>query len=399
MREDILTLLQRDLPRIGITVIGYGMTWSEFIYRLYEVGGLNRDMLDLYWIDWGVDYNDPSDFINPLFTNRSIASNGAQYNGYTAAIEAGRDPLALNDNVQLLMEAALSELDPMAREALYDRIQELLIEEDHPWAWGFVSYVYHAYDKYLTGFQQNAMNKLYFYSCEWNIPILPGLFSINSDADDPDIDGIFDIIWSPSAYVDNYSLYVYSSLITEINGSLTLLLDEVTDLSYEASGFSDGTYYFLVVAKNGNGNTNSSNLVVNVEILVPGPFTLSSDAESPDPDGDFNLTWTPSNLADNYSLYISSSLITEITGGLTLLLDEVTELSYEVFNYSDGTYYFVVVAKNTFDTTLSNNIEVVVRTEEPVPAPWIPGFELWTMSFAITSVCLILLLRKKKKIT
>jgi peptide/nickel transport system substrate-binding protein len=50
MREDMLTLLMRDLPRVGITVVGYGMTWGEFIYRLYEVGNLDRDMLELYWI-------------------------------------------------------------------------------------------------------------------------------------------------------------------------------------------------------------------------------------------------------------------------------------------------------------------------------------------------------------
>jgi len=319
---------------------------------------------------------------------------------------------------------------------------------------------------------------------------------INSDADDPDADGNFNVTWSPSSYADNYSLYMSSSLITEINGSLTLLLDEITDLSYEASGYSDGTYYFLVVAKNGNGNTTSSNLMVTVEIPIPEPFTLFSDAGSPDANGDFNLTWTASNLADNYSLYVYSSLITDINGSLTLLLDEVTDLSYEVVDYLDGTYFFAVVAKNSLGTTLSNNIEVVVEIpvlpspftlssdagspdangdfnltwtpstfadsyslyvyssliteingsltlllddvtdlsyealdysdgtyffavvsknadgttmsnnievvveiEGPELGPAIPGFELWTIIFTISSVGSILLLRKKKKIT
>jgi peptide/nickel transport system substrate-binding protein len=395
-REELFNLLEDNMAKIGIRIEDAGMTFTQFINRIYERFGLHRNMLQLHWIGWGMDYNDPSDFINPLFTNRTKASNGVQYNGYTAAIEANRDPLALNDNVQLLMEAALSEVDPVAREALYDRIQELLIEEDRPWAWGFVNYVYHAYDQHLTGFQQNGVRKNYFYPCVWNsmFPILPGLFSIFSDADDPDTDGNFNVTWSPSVYADNYSLYVSSSVITEINGGVTLLLNEVTDLSYEASGYLDGTYYFLVVAKNGNGNTTSSNLLVNIEIPgPPAPFTLSSDAGNPDPDGDFTLTWTPSNSADNYSLYIYSSLITEINGSLTLLLDEVTDLSYGASGYSDGTYYFAVVAKNAYGTTLSNNIEVIVELE------WIPGFEMWTMFFAISSVGLIILLRKKKKIT
>ena len=140
--------------------------------------------------------------------------------------------------------------------------------------------------------------------------------------------------------------------------------------------------------------------MLNVDITdPPSPFSLSSNAGSPDANGDFNLTWTPSNLADNYSLYVYSSLITEINGSLTLLLDEVTDLSYEAFDYSDGTYFFAVVAKNENGMTLSNSIEVIVEIEEPVPAPWISGFEMWTMFFTISSVGLILLLRKKKKIT
>jgi ABC-type transport system substrate-binding protein len=167
MREDMLALLQRDMPRIGITVIGYGMQWSEYIYRLYEVGTLNRDMLELYWIGWGPDYNDPSNFINPLFTNRSVASNGAQYNGYLAAMEAGRDPLLLNDNVQLLMEEGLVETNPVARAAIYTRIQELLVEEDMPWVYGYSSKVFDAYVVALTGFQTNTMGKVWFYPCSY----------------------------------------------------------------------------------------------------------------------------------------------------------------------------------------------------------------------------------------
>ena len=140
------------------------MTWGGFIYRLYEIGDLHRNMLLLYWIGWG-DYNDPSNFLNPLFTNRSIASNGAQYNGYAAAIEAGRDPPALWDNVQLLMEAGLSETDPIAREAIYDRIQGLLIEHDRPWAFGYVSKRHRVWVSNLHGYQQNPMRKEYFYPC------------------------------------------------------------------------------------------------------------------------------------------------------------------------------------------------------------------------------------------
>jgi peptide/nickel transport system substrate-binding protein len=165
MREDMLALLMDNLPKIGIAVSGDGMTWSEYIYRLYEIGNLNRDMLDLYWIGWGPDYNDPSNFINPLFTNRSFASNGAQYNGYLAAIEAGRNPFLEWDNVQLLMEAALAETNVTTRTAMYKRIQELLVEEDMPWVYGYSSKVHRAWVVGLHGYQVNTMGKVWFYPC------------------------------------------------------------------------------------------------------------------------------------------------------------------------------------------------------------------------------------------
>ena len=165
MREDMLTLLMRDLPRVGITVIGYGMTWSEYIYRLYEVGNLNRDMLELFWIGWGPDYNDPSNFINPLFTNRSVASNGCQYNGTAAATEAGRNPNLLWDNVQLLMEEGLVETNATERALIYSRIQELLVTEDMPWVFGYSSKVFDAYVVGLNGYQTNTMGKVWFYPC------------------------------------------------------------------------------------------------------------------------------------------------------------------------------------------------------------------------------------------
>ncbi|KKL44636.1 hypothetical protein LCGC14_2363700, partial [marine sediment metagenome] len=144
-REDMLVLLTDNLGRIGIEVTDAGGTWGDFIYSLYEIDGKTRNDLELYFIGWGPDYNDASNFINPLFTNRSIASNGAQYNGYLSAIEDGRDPFLLTDNVQLLMEAALSESNATTRAGYYERIQELLTTKDYPWAWCYVGKGFRAY--------------------------------------------------------------------------------------------------------------------------------------------------------------------------------------------------------------------------------------------------------------
>ncbi|HEC37065.1 hypothetical protein LCGC14_1068190 [marine sediment metagenome] len=105
-------------------------------------------MLDFFWMGWGPDFNDPSNYINPLFTNDVIAANVGQ----------------VNDNqVQQWMEEALSETNPTLREALYKNIQQRLIEEVFPYAWGYVPINYDAYFSDLKGFPSNPMNYMYFY--------------------------------------------------------------------------------------------------------------------------------------------------------------------------------------------------------------------------------------------
>ncbi|TFF99019.1 MAG: ABC transporter substrate-binding protein [Promethearchaeota archaeon] len=150
MREDMLSLLQDNMPKIGIKIVDSGTTWAEFIYTLYEIGGRKREDAPLYWLGWIPDYNDPSNFLNPLFTNRTIASNGVD----------------LDDaQLQVWMEEALLMEDGPAREALYDQIQKRLVEDLYPWAYGYVGQNWDAYINTLKGFPQNAMGRAYFYPC------------------------------------------------------------------------------------------------------------------------------------------------------------------------------------------------------------------------------------------
>jgi len=96
-------------------------------------------------------------------------------------------------------------------------------------------------------------------------------------------------------------------------------------------------------------------------IESPGGFTLSSDAGVLDTDGNFALSWTPSARANNYSIYQHSNYITEIDDSLTLLEEETDLLSLPLIGYSNGTYYFIGVAFNTFGNATSNCIEVEVE--------------------------------------
>jgi peptide/nickel transport system substrate-binding protein len=163
IREQLFYNLQESLGKIGIEVIDDGVDIIEFIYRLYEVGGRDRDMLQLFWYGWVADYNDPSNYINNLFTNRSVAYNAVDYNGWEAAIEAGRDPFNLWDNVQLLMEAAITETDPLIRESYYNRIQQLLVEEDMPLVYGYVGKIHVWYLSSIEGFHINTLGKICFH--------------------------------------------------------------------------------------------------------------------------------------------------------------------------------------------------------------------------------------------
>ncbi|MFX1364171.1 MAG: ABC transporter substrate-binding protein [Promethearchaeota archaeon] len=206
----------------------------------------------------------------------------------------------------------------------------------------------------------------------------PGAFTLSSDANDPDDDGTFTLTWGAADGAVNYSVYEYSSYITVINSSLITLSTSITSLSRALTGYSNGTYYFIVVAHNAQGGTLSNCHTVIVAIppeedQPPGAFTLSSDANDPDDDGTFTLTWGVADGVVNYSVYEYSSYITVINSSLTTLSTNIISLSRALLGYSNGTYFFIAVAHNAQGDTLSNchTVIVAIPPEEPI---WItPG--------------------------
>jgi len=112
-------------------------------------------------------------------------------------------------------------------------------------------------------------------------PSPPGDFVLSSNAGTPDDDGNFTLSWTASTGADNYTVYQYSGLITVINGSLTSLATDITSLSHPITGYSNGTYYFIVVAHNANGDTLSKCITVVVEIPPEGPEDGDGDGIIP----------------------------------------------------------------------------------------------------------------------
>jgi hypothetical protein len=131
---------------------------------------------------------------------------------------------------------------------------------------------------------------------------------------------------------------------------------------------------------------------------TPGHFTLTSTADDPDDDGDFDLTWTASSGALTYAIYQYDSYITEINGSLTLIAAGVTDLTNSLSSYTNGTYYFIVVANNSYGETLSNCIQIVVEIPPSEAAePEIPGYNLLFLSLMLIIVSGLVIRKVRKK--
>lgn len=334
VREAILDLLQDNLTKIGIKVTDAGMTFTEFLYRLYEIGGYSRDYLQLFWYGWKSYFNDPSDSLDDMFLNIS-SYNFAQVNDW---------------QVSQWIQDALIETDAIQREKLYDNIQKRLVEEVYPWAWGTVEKLYTAFHEDLTGFQQNTLERLYLYPCKWDRKV-PSIFILSSDAGTPDDDGIFNLTWTASDGAINYTVYQHSDYITVINESLTLLADGITDLNISLSDYTDGTYYFIVIAHNQYGDTLSN--CYQVDILVPKSFAIiiPDSSSSWETNTSQYINWTFKGTISNVKmeLYKDDVFVMEITSDtsndgeylwtIPSFLESSTQYQIKISEASDPSVY------------------------------------------------------------
>jgi parallel beta-helix repeat protein len=132
-----------------------------------------------------------------------------------------------------------------------------------------------------------------------------------------------------------------------------------------------------------------------VEVQPPDKFILSSDAGDADIDGNFTLNWNTADRAVNYSIFQYSTFINTINVSLMELANGSSSTNLPLFNYSDGTYYFIVVAYNDYGQTLSNCINIVVEIPPESTGPTIPGFSFYLL-FVIVGLILILRIKQLK---
>ncbi len=143
--SELGNILVDNLEKIGIQVILDPIEWGDFIYRIF----FEPDTIDLFYMGWGPDYNDPYVYINSLLSNDFPNSNWAHVD----------DPY-----LQGLIDQGISEINPVTREQIYDEIQRYCVEDLMPWAYLYVRMQYDAYNSKFLGYQWNPMDKIWFYS-------------------------------------------------------------------------------------------------------------------------------------------------------------------------------------------------------------------------------------------
>ncbi|MFX1497936.1 MAG: DUF2341 domain-containing protein [Promethearchaeota archaeon] len=222
----------------------------------------------------------------------------------------------------------------------------------------------------------------------------PEPFSLTSSAGTPDDDGDFVLIWDSSDGAKEYSVYQYDKVITEVNESLIILADGITDLNFPCSGYVDGSYYFIVVAQNEYGDTLSNYL--HVEVFIPPSLSITSpdntccwEKETP-----HNIYWTSTGSISSVKieLYVENNFVMEIISD----------------KFNDGVYYWTVPSTlvdseeyqikisdvsnpSTYD--FSEFFEIKSPTEVTEE---IPGYSLYLL-IGLISIISVVLLKKRYK--
>ncbi|MFX1478123.1 MAG: SBBP repeat-containing protein [Promethearchaeota archaeon] len=215
---------------------------------------------------------------------------------------------------------------------------------------------------FITGKTKSSDHKYKLFLMKF-LPI-PDEFELISDAENPDSDGNFSLTWFESLDADNYSLYQSSYLYigeeywTEEEEKL--LVNETVNRTYSLENLFEGIYSFKVIAHNIYGNTSSNSLEIKVQ-FPPSEFKLNNIIKTPIKDGIVNLTWTESNGAKNYSVYVHDSVIAEISEGSSLVEEGIITTSFLIENLTNGDYYYAIAAVNEAGVRISNTICVIVR--------------------------------------
>ncbi|MCL1949157.1 MAG: glutathione ABC transporter substrate-binding protein [Turicibacter sp.] len=134
-RQNIATVLHNQLLAIGIRAQIVPLEWATF---LEATSSGNHAMFILGWtsVTFDADYS-----LFPLFHSQQFGASGNR-------------AFYSNPDVDRLLEAARGELDPTARQAYYNEVQDIIVD-DAPWAFLFVGESLIGASSSVNGFTPN----------------------------------------------------------------------------------------------------------------------------------------------------------------------------------------------------------------------------------------------------
>ncbi len=116
-----------------------------------------------------------------------------------------------------------------------------------------------------------------------SIKRIPSSFSLSTDANSPDIDGTFELLWTKSRNSVYYIIYNSTTFIAEINSTSFIMLNFTPSLDlpifrYNLSGLNNGTYFYKIFAFNHYGNHSTD--CIEVEVVIPPILLIQHKPEA-----------------------------------------------------------------------------------------------------------------------
>ncbi|MHA1821217.1 MAG: fibronectin type III domain-containing protein, partial [Promethearchaeota archaeon] len=196
----------------------------------------------------------------------------------------------------------------------------------------------------------------------------------------PNTDGNITLSWSSVEGASSYLVYRDTKCITDIS-NLTAII-EISGTTYNDTGLMNGTYYYVIVAKGSGGSSNISNCEsVTVAISLASPI-LDKIVPNPDTDGNITLQWSSVEGANSYLVYRDTKCITDISKLTTII--EISGTTYNDTGLTNGTYYYVIVAKGSGGSSNISNCEsVTVAIPPSSKSPRINGYSVYLVLIGI----------------
>lgn len=165
--QDMSLMLEDNFPKIGVFYEGDPVDenrWDEVVNdpALYDTFGM-------FLVYWSPDYLEAGNQLDPIYMTGAPV-NMMQYSN--AEVDA------------LLIEAAGTG-DRTVRQANYERVQEIIVEEDHPAIMFLRSKQYEIHSIYLSRYYVNSMGYLAYYYAKWDPPAI----DIPDIPDEPTVPG------------------------------------------------------------------------------------------------------------------------------------------------------------------------------------------------------------------